>query len=360
MRDNIEYVPPGDSLGLVLAARLVGAVDLCIFSVGRINMEDQAPVAVTIVMATFNGGVRLSNALESMTKLDCPDIHWHLIVVDNASTDETPEIIDRYESRLPLLHLHCAKRGKSAALNSAIPYFRGTLIIFTDDDVIVPADWISKIVKVSSGLPAYDVIGGRVTPLWPHPPSSEFLQDAFLGNAFAIHDFQTYDGPIDPGKIWGPNMTVRSRIFVEGYRFNETFGPAGGNYIPGSESSFNIALAAKGCKFYFSNSIVVQHQIRAEQLTKKWIRLRGYRLGKGQVHWESLKQPVECSKCTAIFPRWYIGYLMSGCKNYLISKLRFNRANQLKASWDIMVAIGMISEAIRLHKKKSRLLFKLR
>jgi len=233
-----------------------------------------ASPALTVVLATYNGGERLRETLDSMTRLVSPEGGWKLVVIDNNSTDSSPDIIASFQDRLPMTALVCPKRGKNAALNMAIPHFEGELIMFTDDDVILPRGWLVDFLRLSRTTPEFTGYGGRIVPRWPGPPDRAIIEGVHWGDAFAVHEAEILDGPVMAGKIWGPNMAVRARVFQEGASFNEHIGPAAGNYIPGSESSFTMGLEQQGCRFWFSNQIVVQHQIRPEQLTLRWLKKR--------------------------------------------------------------------------------------
>ena len=68
-----------------------------------------------------------------------------LIVVDNGSTDNTAEVVRNYASeRIPLLYLYEKERGKAHACNVALTHAKGQLLLWTDDDVRVPSDWLLR------------------------------------------------------------------------------------------------------------------------------------------------------------------------------------------------------------------------
>ena len=307
---------------------------------------------LTVVMSTFNGSERLRETLESMRNLRVPERGWKLIIVDNASTDNSKDIISAYSGTLPLTAMYCAKRGKNAALNMAIPEFEGDLIVFADDDIIVPEDWLVKFLELAVAHPEYTVFGSRIVPRWPSPPGEDILQGISLGEAFAIHDHTIPDGPVKSGTIWGPSMAVRAGIFHEGLRFDESIGPSKGSYIPGSESSFNRMLELQGHKFYFSNSSVVQHQIRPEQLTVKWIKERAFKFGKARVYWSHFEGGTLKEKKIWIFPRWYVSYMGKVAGEYLLSMITAKKTMRMRAIWKGMIGYGMIMQSLAMHKEK--------
>ena len=67
-------------------------------------------------------------------------------------------------SGLPLMPISDPGRGKPVALNTALLRARGEWIAFTDDDCIVPRDWLVSVAREFDSLPAVGALGGRVEP----------------------------------------------------------------------------------------------------------------------------------------------------------------------------------------------------
>jgi hypothetical protein len=96
--------------------------------------------------------------------------------------------------------------------------------------------------------------------------------------------------------------------------------------------------------------VVVQHQIRPEQLTTKWLKKRAYRFGKGRVAWEQMEGKNNKRKKIGPFPLWYGRYLFKSHADYLASWLSRDRSMRMKAIWHAMMGYGMIVQTIRQHK----------
>ncbi|MDE3066722.1 MAG: glycosyltransferase [Verrucomicrobiota bacterium] len=96
---------------------------------------------VSVVVATYNGARTLRNCLQSLTRLNYPD--YEVIVVDDGSTDETPEIAAEFPS---VRCLRQANQGLSAARNSGVRAATGRIVAFTDDDCRVDEDWLYYLV----------------------------------------------------------------------------------------------------------------------------------------------------------------------------------------------------------------------
>lgn len=92
---------------------------------------------VSVVVATYNGARTLNACLDSLQRLNYPD--YEVIVIDDGSTDATPEIAGKFPS---VRYIRQENRGLSAARNAGIAAAAGEIIAFTDDDCRADEDWL--------------------------------------------------------------------------------------------------------------------------------------------------------------------------------------------------------------------------
>jgi O-antigen biosynthesis protein len=92
---------------------------------------------VSVVVATYNGARSLKACLESLGRLNYPD--YEVIVVDDGSTDATPEIARSFPGAR---YIRQENRGLSAARNTGIAAATGEIVAFTDDDCRADEDWL--------------------------------------------------------------------------------------------------------------------------------------------------------------------------------------------------------------------------
>ncbi|HEY8610218.1 MAG TPA: glycosyltransferase family A protein [Roseomonas sp.] len=131
-------------------------------SIPNPSRKDQ--VSVSAVICTRNRSESLSRTLQSLLELDLPDgIAFELIVVDHASTDDTPAVLERFRAVAPfeLRPLSQTKGGLSHARNRGLGAARGDLILCTDDDCLVSPDWVRVAIRLLSD-DRCKLIGGRV------------------------------------------------------------------------------------------------------------------------------------------------------------------------------------------------------
>lgn len=289
---------------------------------------------INVVISTRNKASVLKKTLFSYLSLKAPNCGWKIIIIDNASTDNTGFVISNMESKLPLMHVYENNIGKNVALNSAIKYFNGDLIVFTDDDVLPNSNWLIQYERLMLNFPDYDIFGGRILPLWPDSPPVHILESIPLGAAYAVHPESINDGLVDSSLIWGGNMAVRSKIFSNGYRFNEHVGPACGSYIMGSESEFLRRLSDDGYKSYFSNALTVLHQIDSSQLKLSWIWKRAVKSGKGS-NFNKINNSYKSRYNIFRYPRWILKRILVNILLLIYYVIIFDKKNIYKKTWRI-------------------------
>jgi hypothetical protein len=301
---------------------------------------------ITVVIATHNRANILHKTLEKMEHLTPPLNGWKLIIINNASHDDTENILKRFSSRLPLTSLYQEKRGKNYALNMAIPYFEGDLVVFTDNDVLPEKKWLLKYEQLAKEKNKYDILGGKVIPHWPEEPPDYIINAIPLGPAFAVHPENILTGEVNPGMIWGPNMAVKKKIFDRGYRFNEKIGPSQGNYMMGSETEFTHRLCKDGCRVWFSNDIIVEHQIRTEQLKKIWLFTRAIKFGKKAFD-SQYKKDETAHILSLVWLKWrvkkFIIALANLCKGFIFN----DKAHQYKQIWNLGLYYSVLLESVK-------------
>jgi len=100
-------------------------------------------VFVSVVIPTYNAGSTLRECLKSIFNSDYSS--FEVIAVDDASTDNTLEILEEFNCKIIKLP---ENKGAANARNVGAKEAKGEIIFFTDSDCIVQKDTISKIVNI--------------------------------------------------------------------------------------------------------------------------------------------------------------------------------------------------------------------
>lgn len=94
---------------------------------------------VSIILPTYNRASFLAQAFESIRSQSAND--WELIVVDDGSTDDTRELVERFRATAahPVRYIHQENRGAYRARNTGLDAATGQYLAFFDsDDVWLP------------------------------------------------------------------------------------------------------------------------------------------------------------------------------------------------------------------------------
>jgi len=229
---------------------------------------------LTVVICTWNRAVLLRQTLDSMTQLTIPgDDSWELLVVNNNCTDETAEVLEAFEERLPLRVLSEPIPGKSHALNRAVMESTGDYILFTDDDVLVEPDWLEGYSRAFRRHPHAAFFGGPIYPWFAGDPPS-WLVEAFDRVAFAFAALDLGDQPVSMEGRDGPlgaNMAVR-REEHRRLKYDTALGPRPGSGLRGEETALIKALHAMGATGYWVPEARVRHHVPEARQTVGFLR----------------------------------------------------------------------------------------
>lgn len=224
---------------------------------------------VTVVLCTHDRARRLERTLASLAGVRvAPEQPWELVVVDNASRDDTPAVLARMAGVLPLRSVCEPRLGVSAARNAGVRAARGELVLFTDDDVDVDPAWLGAHVAAAERWPAAAYFAGRVDAEFEAPaPRWITEQRGALSGMLCELDLGPNERRLAPDEHpIGPNMAVRRAAFAHA-GFDERLGLSGRDQIRGGETSLFWALGRQGVWGVWVPAARVQHRVAREQAT---------------------------------------------------------------------------------------------
>jgi glycosyltransferase involved in cell wall biosynthesis len=168
---------------------------------------------VSVIVPVYNAERTIVECIDSLLRLNYPKENLELILVNNASTDGTADVLNRYSREIEILYEE--KKGPAAARNRGLLNARGDIVAFVDADCTVDKDWLKKIV-----LPLQDeavgVVGGKILSKRPCNKIEEFGEE--------IHDHEKaineYNPPYAITMNWSSSLSALKEIglFDEGFR----------------------------------------------------------------------------------------------------------------------------------------------
>ncbi len=139
----------------------------------------------SVLIDTYNHERFIEQAIVSVLEQDFPACDREIIVVDDGSTDRTPEIVRKFEPQLRLLRK--TNGGQASAFNAGIPECKGEIIAFLDGD-----DWWAgrKLARVAQAMveePAVGIVGhGIITVHRDLREQIEILREGFRFQANTV------------------------------------------------------------------------------------------------------------------------------------------------------------------------------
>jgi GT2 family glycosyltransferase len=199
------------------------------------------------------------------------DDHWEIVVVDNASHDDTADVVRRYAAIYPRISLVAAHAASNAsyARNEGAKAARGTLLAFLDADDVVALGWVAAMIAALEGeeLVAGALEYDRLNPPWAVDVRGVGQQDGF---------FYLEGGPAWP-IAFAANMGVSRRRHDEVGGFDEAL-PWGGE-----DADYAWRLQALGVTPGWAPDALVHYRLRTS-LPSLYRQAVGYARSRWELH----------------------------------------------------------------------------
>lgn len=190
---------------------------------------------VSVIIPSFNSEDIISQCLEKILDQSYPRDCYEVIVVDNASTDNSPVIIKTF----PVKYLHEPLKGPSAARNIGISQAKGKYLLFIDSDCIAEKNLIENHIQAhyqwTENDPSVRVVGGGIRGVnknyWAmcdnycswyqnHPELPPRLEKQYLPTANLSVDWRIFKevGFFDEAFLYGEDLMFCRKVIQSGYK----------------------------------------------------------------------------------------------------------------------------------------------
>lgn len=217
---------------------------------------------VSVIIPTFNRCSMLRQALDAVCKQSIPFDQYEIVVVDNASTDDTRETVAGLSKRTPanIRYVYETRPGLHWGRHAGARAAQGRILAFIDDDCLPESIWLESLVQAYAEFKP-DAAGGKILIRWDQPPPSWVIT------------YESVLGRIDLGtqtrfltqreSIYGGNFSIlRDRLFeIGGFNPDQV-----GDYLVGDgEIGLCRKIHEAGWKMLWVASAMVWHQQTIER-----------------------------------------------------------------------------------------------
>lgn len=230
-------------------------------------------IDVSLILCTYNREQWIGDAIQSLLKLQTDGgVNYEVIVVDNASTDNTPDVIAGIAatSDRSVRYVRETRQGPSAARNRGIAEAKGEWLAFIDDDERADPDWLLELLAMTAKK-GVRVVGGAVQLISSEAgaqPVSPDLERVLAPGGRRKHECHfTPKHALNSG-----NQMLHRSVFEEIGVYEESWTEGG------EDTELFTRLYEAGIESWYTPKAIVLHLVPP------------YRMSSGYIQWLSLRQ----------------------------------------------------------------------
>ena len=208
-------------------------------------------------------------------------------MVDNASTDDTPQVVDSFQGRLPVSRLAHDQPGLSLARNvvleQALQQDPAGRLIFVDDDVTTPPGWLNAYQAGFDRYPDAAFWGGPIRSVVSggDPWVIETVKTVMPGVLSHLQP-DLGEQPLETAKLgipWGANFALRLSA-VGSLRFDPTLGRSPERpFAIGEETTMVASLTDAGYYGAWLPAVELLHHVSGERCDRDAFSRYCYQVG---------------------------------------------------------------------------------
>lgn len=243
---------------------------------------------ISAIICTHNREEYLGAAIDSVLQQDF--YSYEVVVVDNASSDRTREIVAERLSHPRLNYVYEPTLGLSMARNTGAKEALAPILAYIDDDAVAGPLWLKTIYEAFQSNEKLAIAGGKVTLLWPErlimPKWLSSELEANLG-AYNLGEAVIY---IDRPSLTprGVNYSIRRTFLEQVGGFNVNLGRIGKNLLSNEELYMTQLALQEGWLVAYLPDAIVAHHVAIERLERRWFLSQGWWQGISECYCEQL------------------------------------------------------------------------
>jgi GT2 family glycosyltransferase len=296
-------------------------------------MEQLAPrgagpsdgVTTSLVLSTRNRPTFALAAVRAV--LDGHEVPTEIVVVDQSDTENAGFSTWTTDPRCSVRYLWKPARGSSLGRNTGIAAATGEVLVFIDDDVLVPPEWLGRIVASLRRAGERAVVTGRTVEGQPEVPG------AFAPSVDLNPHPTVYRGRPGLDILLSGNMAVYRSATAEVGGFDERLG-AGTRFPSSEDNDLGYRLLEAGFDIVYDPDVLVVHRAwrqPAALLPLRWAYGRGQ--GAYYVKYCSWRDPYMLHRMSRDVGR------------HLKRALRRLRSDRRAASADLVYSLAVLTGA---------------
>lgn len=243
---------------------------------------------ISIIIPTVNRAKMLEFTLNSLANQHFDSSQFEILIVDNASTDNTKEISNKFiqnHTELTTRYIFEPLPGLLSGRHRGAFEAKNELLVFIDDDIIAHPDWLKSIVDSFKDETVH-LVGGKCLPKFETEPPFwvDYLwlnvDEVKLCSYYSLINQGVESKETDPNYVWGLNFAMRKKTLFDLGGFHPDCVPKNVQRFQGDgETGLTQKLKQKKLRAMYHPKAIVYHWITKERMTFEYIERRMYYQG---------------------------------------------------------------------------------
>jgi glycosyltransferase involved in cell wall biosynthesis len=236
---------------------------------------------ISVVICTYNGIARLAATLESIVKQENCNFYWELLVIDNASTDDTAifckQFLREKAKNIDWRVIIEAQSGLNFARLNGLNSAKYDVVLFCDDDNHLCTQYLNVGHELMYGFPKIGALGGHGIPLFEEPKPEWFDKYA---PSFAVGAQAAQNGKLTelPAEVYGAGCFFRAKplkeIFGKGFKTIMT-DRLGKSLASGGDVEWCYLVQLAGYEIWYDDRLKFHHLMPASRMNwEYYLRLK--------------------------------------------------------------------------------------
>ncbi len=235
---------------------------------------------VSVIICCYNSSFRLPETLKYLSLQEgTENIPWEIIIVNNASTDNTVIVAQNEWDQYTLPHtigfniVNETRAGLSNAREKGIKESKYEYLLFCDDDNWLNPNYIKLGFEIFNNKPGVAIIGGFGIEAPEISPPKWFEKHKF-SYAIGAHGPQSGDITISRGDVYGAGAWFRKSILILLYQngFKSILSDRKGKDLTsGGDNELCICIKILGFKIWYCEDLKFLHFIPKDRLTLAYL-----------------------------------------------------------------------------------------